>query len=139
VIESELGKPVSQIFRAIDTEPIAAASLAQVYTATLFTGEKVVVKVQRPGIEEVVNTDLDIMFDLAKTAQEHTEIGYRHEVSELAQEFAYGLRGELDFRREAATPHSSAKTSKTSLTCMCRKSIWSTPPAGDGLRTAARH
>ncbi len=101
VIESELGKPVSQIFRAIDTEPIAAASLAQVYTATLFTGEKVVVKVQRPGIEEVVNTDLDIMFDLAKTAQEHTEIGYRHEVSELAQEFAYGLRGELDFRREA--------------------------------------
>lgn len=101
VIESELGKPISEIFREIDTQAIAAASLAQVYNATLFSGEQVVVKVQRPGIEEVVNTDLDIMFDLARTAQEHTEIGYRHDVAELAQEFAYGLRGELDFRREA--------------------------------------
>ena len=101
VIESELGKPVTEIFKEIDTQPIAAASLAQVYNATLFSGEQVVVKVQRPGIEEVVNTDLDIMFDLAKTAQEHTEIGYRHEVAELTQEFAWGLRGELDFKREA--------------------------------------
>ena len=58
------------------------------------------VKVQRPGIEEVINTDLDILFDLAKTAQEHTEIGYRHDIADLAQEFAWGLRGELDFRRE---------------------------------------
>jgi ubiquinone biosynthesis protein len=100
VIEFELGKPVTEIFREFDTRPIAAASLAQVYNATLFSGEQVVVKVQRPGIEEVINTDLDIMFDLAKTVQEHTEAGYRHDVADLAQEFAWGLRGELDFRRE---------------------------------------
>lgn len=100
LIESELNSPIDELFKSIDPESIAAASLAQVYAARLLSGEDVVVKVQRPGIDETVKLDLDILFDLAQQAQKRTSFGERYEVRELAEEFAAALRGELDFRRE---------------------------------------
>ncbi len=121
-IERELGRPVEELFTSFDTEPIAAASLGQVHQATLpsgdesarinlkghpvaprragSSGEAVVVKVQRPGIEEVIETDLEILFDLARIAQERTPLGESYELVEMVEEFATTLRGELDYRRE---------------------------------------
>jgi len=100
VIEKELGGSVNQLFREINPIPIASASLAQVHAARMFDGTQVIVKVLRPGIEETVNLDLDILYDLAQLAEERTPLGNRYDLMDLAEEFSYALKEELDFRRE---------------------------------------
>jgi ubiquinone biosynthesis protein len=100
LLESEFGKPVSELFVSFDDAPIAAASLGQVHRAVLPGGERVVVKVQRPHIEQTINTDLEILFDLAGLAQARTPLGEIYDLSEIAEDFAETLRGELDYQRE---------------------------------------
>jgi len=99
-IEAELGGPLENLFASFDTEPLAAASLAQVHAATLSSGEEVVVKVQRPGIEEIIAVDLEILFDLAHLIQERTPLGEIYDLTEIAEGFAFTLRAEMDYRRE---------------------------------------
>lgn len=99
-IEEELGSPLDEVFASFDPEPIAAASLAQVYHATLPDGEDVVVKVQRPDIERVIEADLDILFDLARLLQERTPLGEIYDLPEVAEDFAATLRAEMDYRLE---------------------------------------
>jgi ubiquinone biosynthesis protein len=101
VVETELGAPIEDLFAQVDPVPIASASLAQVHVARLVGGEEVVVKIQRPNIEKTVNLDLDIIYDLAQTAQQRIGAASRFEVGDLAEEFASALRTEMDFRREA--------------------------------------
>lgn len=100
IIETELDATLDNLFTFFDPTPIAAASLAQVHAATLPNGHKVVVKVQRPDIEQVIDNDLDILYDLARLAQERTALGDYYNLVDLAEEFAYSLRAELDYRRE---------------------------------------
>ena len=100
LIEEELGAPLGEFFMAFDPTPIAAASLAQVYAALLHDGQHVVVKAQRPGIERVVKTDLEIIQDLAYLAQERTALGDVYDLVDLADEFSAALIAELDYRRE---------------------------------------
>lgn len=100
-IENELGQPIDRLFREFCVTPLAAASLGQVHTAVLPTGEEVVVKVQRPDIQAIIATDLAIINDLAHLAQERTELGSQYDLVELAWEFSAMLRGELDYRQEA--------------------------------------
>ncbi|MBC8160637.1 MAG: AarF/ABC1/UbiB kinase family protein [Roseiflexaceae bacterium] len=100
LIEQELGRPLAALFSQFDQPPLAAASLGQVHTATLHDGTAVVVKIQRPGIEATVNTDLAILTDLAALAQERTALGEQYDLVDLAWEFSAALRGELDYRRE---------------------------------------
>lgn len=100
LIEQELGAPLSQLFRTIDAEPLASASLGQVYAAQLPGGEPVVVKVLRAGVEEQVRTDLEIIRDLARLASDH--LGkIRVDPVALADEFARIMRREMDYRVEA--------------------------------------
>jgi ubiquinone biosynthesis protein len=99
-VESELEGALEDVFASFDPEPLAAASLAQVHVATLPSGEEVVVKVQRPGIEETIAVDLEILFDLARLVQERTPLGEFYDLPEIAEGFAFTLRAELDFRRE---------------------------------------
>ena len=101
VVETELGAPVEELFAQVDPVPIASASLAQVHVAWLIGGEEVVVKIQRPNLEKTVNLDLDIIYDLAQTAQQRISLASRFEVGDIAEEFASALRTEMDFRREA--------------------------------------
>ncbi|GAA4081071.1 ABC1 kinase family protein [Nonomuraea soli] len=102
VLLAELGAPVEEVFATFDKVPLAAASIAQVYTATLPTGEEVVVKVQRPGIRAVVAKDLDIVRRLAATLETRTRWGRSLGLRDLAEGFAVAIREELDFRIEAA-------------------------------------
>lgn len=101
VVETELGAPIEDLFAQVDPVPIASASLAQVHVARLIGGQEVVVKIQRPNIEKTVNLDLDIIYDLAQTAQQRISAASRFEVGNLAEEFASALRTEMDFQREA--------------------------------------
>jgi len=100
-IEAAIGGDVSTVFAEFEWEPLAAASVSQTYRARLHSGEAVVVKVQRPGIEAVMQRDLAALALLANFAQSRTEVGQGLRTGELLDEFAKGLRAELDFRREA--------------------------------------
>jgi ubiquinone biosynthesis protein len=101
VVEAELGCPVEEVFAEFDWEPLAAASLGQVHAARLATGEQVAVKVQRPGIAEVVERDLAIVRRLARVVEARTDWGPAYGVVAIAEEFAARLREELDYGREA--------------------------------------
>jgi len=99
-IDGELGVPLEELFSDFEPVPIAAASLAQVHAATLPDGTPVVVKVQRPDIQTLIETDLEILFDLARLIQERTALGAIYDLLGIAEEFATTLRAELDFLRE---------------------------------------
>lgn len=101
-IEFELGRPIGQLFREFSMQPLAAASLGQVHAAVLHTGEQVVVKVQRPDIAGIIETDLGIVTDLAELAQERTIFGTHYDLVELANEFSTTLRDELNYLREGS-------------------------------------
>jgi ubiquinone biosynthesis protein len=101
VITAELGAPPHQVYADFDSEPLAAASVAQVYTARLPDGPRVVVKVQRPGIAGIVDRDLDIVRRLARLLERNTDWGRSMGVRALADGFADAMREELDFTVEA--------------------------------------
>jgi ubiquinone biosynthesis protein len=100
VIESELKKPISEIFSSFDDQPLAAASLAQVHRATIH-GEEVVVKVQRPNITQIIEVDLDIMNNLAVLMERYLHSAYIINPVGLVREFSDNIKRELDFRQEA--------------------------------------
>ncbi|HWC10612.1 MAG TPA: AarF/UbiB family protein [Acidimicrobiales bacterium] len=100
-LEAELGAQVAEVFADFDWEPLASASIGQTYRATLHSGEAVVVKIQRPGIHEVIERDLAALALLADLAQRRTEVGQGLRSAEMLDHFAHSLRAELDFRREA--------------------------------------
>jgi ubiquinone biosynthesis protein len=99
-LEQELDGPLDEFFASFEAQSVAAASLAQVHQATLPSGEEVVVKVQRPDIERTIEVDLEILFDLAHMIQERTSLGEIYDLVEIAEEFAFILRNEMDYRRE---------------------------------------
>jgi ubiquinone biosynthesis protein len=101
LLESEFEEPVEQVFTRFDWEPLAAASIGQVYKAELPDGIAVVVKVQRPGIEETVSVDLSVLAELGNVVEHRTSWGPEYHVNELVDEFSARLREELDFRVEA--------------------------------------
>ncbi len=100
VLTAELGGPVDELFASFDREPIAAASIAQVHTATLPSGARVVVKVRRPGVTHVVDLDVDIVLRLALRVQRRTRWGRAVGAVELSRGFANALHEELDLRIE---------------------------------------
>lgn len=101
LLEEELGPDFQRSFSHIESDPLAAASIAQVYRAQLVSGEQVVMKVQRPGIQTLVERDIDILFQVAHTLEARTVWGKQMQVNDLAHGFAENLQEELDFRVEA--------------------------------------
>lgn len=101
-IERELKQPLAELFAEFAETPKASASLAQVHEAILLTGEKVMVKVQRPGIERTIAADIAILLELARLAEKHLpEIRVFDPVG-LVNEFKRVITQETDFRQEAA-------------------------------------
>jgi aarF domain-containing kinase len=102
-IEKELKQPVSDIFSDITPEPVAAASLGQVYKAVLRkTGEQVAVKVQRPAVLETVSLDLYLARELGLLARKFPQLVARLDAVALLDEFANRFYQELDYVLECA-------------------------------------
>ncbi|MBN2233284.1 MAG: ubiquinone biosynthesis protein UbiB [Deltaproteobacteria bacterium] len=99
-IEVSLGRRPPEIFARIDSVPVAAASIAQVHRAVLLSGETVAVKVRRPGIEDIVDTDVDIMMNLAHLVHRHIPDAQIYDPVGIVREFAKTIRRELDFQVE---------------------------------------
>ena len=110
MLEEELDAPVSDVFRGFDWQPVAAASIGQVYRAQLPDGSRVVVKVQRPGIDESVRVDLSVLEELGRVIQTRTTWGREYHVEDLVAEFSARLREELDYRIEARNAAAIAAT-----------------------------
>jgi ubiquinone biosynthesis protein len=87
-------------FKSFDPLPIAAASIAQVHSAYLHNGQRVVVKIQRPEIKEKIHTDLEILTDLSKLLEKRTDWGRFYHISEIIAELGQAIRSELDFLNE---------------------------------------
>jgi ubiquinone biosynthesis protein len=99
-IAEELGKSPEEIFETFDPRPLASASIAQVHTARLKTGERVVVKVQHPGITERVVSDLDILGKLAEWAEKYSAQLKLYQPTAAVHQLRDTLMAELDFRQE---------------------------------------
>ncbi len=100
LIASEFGRPADEVFAWFAPEPVAAASLAQVHPARLHDGEEVVVKVQRPGIERLVATDLAALHLAVTWLKWYRPIARRVDLDQLYVEFSSTTRAELDFIAE---------------------------------------
>lgn len=98
-LERALGGPYDEVLAALDPEPVAAASISQVYRGRLASGEEVAVKVQRPGIAEVIESDLRLLRALAGWVGRDTPLGLT-DPEGTVDEFARSIRRELDFHQE---------------------------------------
>ncbi|MBI5343949.1 MAG: 2-polyprenylphenol 6-hydroxylase [Deltaproteobacteria bacterium] len=102
VIEEEFGRPYGEIFSNIEETPVAAASIAQVHRATTISGEDVVVKIQRPHIEETIETDISIVDYLARLMYRYVPESRIYDPPGVVDEFSRVIKKELDFTLEAS-------------------------------------
>jgi ubiquinone biosynthesis protein len=126
VVERELGKPLAELFRTFDIEPLAAASIGQVHSAELLDGTQVVVKVRRPGVENQIEEDLEIIQHLAHAASQRWEFAQQYDLVGLSREFAQTLRAELDYLREGRNAERIATNFPHSATLHVPKVFWQT-------------
>lgn len=101
IIEEETGLSLSQIFSSFNKTPVAAASIAQVHIARLTDGSDVIVKVQRPGIRETLETDIQILTAIAALMEKYIPESAFFNPKGIVEEFAKTVRKELDFIEEA--------------------------------------
>lgn len=101
VLREELGGRIEACFASFEEAPLASASIGQVHGARLTDGRAVVVKVQRPGVVDQIETDLDLMRGIAEWMTLHTAFGQDYDLRPLVEEFAHTLHAELDYVREA--------------------------------------
>lgn len=100
IITKELGESPEKVFKAFSEKPVAAASLAQVHHAYLKDGKEVAVKVQRPGITEIIEQDIHILFYLAHLAERFIPEARPYQPLRIVKEFADWTLQELDFSLE---------------------------------------
>lgn len=101
IVERELGKKINEVYAEFDLEPVAAASLGQVYRAKLHTGEEVAVKVQRPNLEATIRGDLVILKKVANFAERFPQLNENADWPGMLREFDSTIHEEMDYRAEA--------------------------------------
>ena len=124
MIKRELVADILKIFKSFEQKPLAAASLGQVHQAILEDGDKAVVKVQRPDIEKVIETDLDILFDLARLTEKHIPASRLYDPVGIVEEFAKAIRLELDYGTEGRNAERFKKNFEGDETIYTPKIYW---------------
>ncbi len=102
VVAAALGAPAEEFFKSIDSEPLASASIAQVYGALLLDGSDVIIKVVRPGIEDVVKADIRLLKRLARLIEGVSQLGRRLRPIEVIADYEKIILDELNLQSEAA-------------------------------------
>ncbi len=100
VIRQQLRQSLEETFASVNYQPVAAGSIAQTHRATLKDGRDVALKVQRPGLEIVIEQDIALIRLIAKLVAQ-TDFGQYYDIVSIAEEFTQALRAELDFTQEA--------------------------------------
>ncbi|QKK02122.1 MAG: ubiquinone biosynthesis regulatory protein kinase UbiB [Pseudomonadota bacterium] len=103
IIESQLARPIDRLFSEFDDRPLASASIAQVHGAVLEQGQRVVVKVVRPGIQRQIGRDLELLRALARLVRRYHPEGDRIRPDDIVSEFQRVIERELDMKAEAAS------------------------------------
>jgi len=124
IVQQELGDDLNKIFRQFADVPLAAASIGQVHQAILHSGEKVAVKIQRPNIANVIETDLEILQDLAILAERRLEWAARYQIRDMVDEFSRSLRAELDYTIEARNAEKISNQFKNDPNIYIPKVFW---------------
>ncbi|MBD3361379.1 hypothetical protein GF358_01155 [Candidatus Woesearchaeota archaeon] len=122
IVEKELGKPIKKIFSSFDKKPIGSASIAQVHKATLRSGKKVVVKVQRPQVREKFESDIQILYYLARKVDRY--IKNHASPLDIVEEFENYTKKELDFTIEAKNADKFHKNFRESSKVEIPKVYW---------------
>ncbi|ACB51602.1 unknown [Crocosphaera subtropica ATCC 51142] len=100
LLRQELQQPIESVFSNINQDPVAAGSIGQIHRATLTSGEEVAIKVQRPGIDKIVEQDINLIKGIAELVA-LTEFGQNYDIVKLADEFSQAIKAELKFTKEA--------------------------------------
>ncbi len=101
LFREEIGDRISKAFKSFNPEPMASASIGQVHEAVLHSGEKVAVKIQRPGIRKHFVEDLETLMTLSEKAEKHSETARKFSLNSIIEELQYILLQELDYQKEA--------------------------------------
>ncbi len=109
ILTEEYRRPLNEVFRSLEPEPVASASISQVHRAVLPDGRTVALKIRRPDITKVVQADLDILKNLAQLAERHLPFLAPYKPLSLAREFERSLKRELDFTIERRTMQRTAR------------------------------
>ncbi len=102
IIERELKRPLVEVYSFVDETPLGSASIGQVHRARLLNGSEVVIKVQRPGIQKLIEIDLQILRHLAALVENHVEVWKVYQPARIVEQIARNLGEEIDFNAEAA-------------------------------------
>lgn len=101
LFREEIGDRISKAFQSFNKEPMASASIGQVHEAILHSGEKVAVKIQRPGVRKRFVEDLDTLMTISEKAEQYSETAKKFSLHSIIEELRYILLQELDYQKEA--------------------------------------
>lgn len=101
IISEDLKQPTNHVFSYIDQQPLASASIAQVHAATLVTGEKVVIKVQKPGVQAIITADLNTVYVIVRLLEFILPNTDRDALAGIVSEMYQAMIDECDFTKEA--------------------------------------
>jgi ubiquinone biosynthesis protein len=124
IIESDLGCSVDDVFSEFSSDVMASASVAQVHAARLKTGEEVIVKVIRPGIEKVIEEDLKLMMTIAKFVEKNFVDGKRLKLVQVVSDYRMTILDELDLMREAGNTALIRRNFEDSAICYVPQIYW---------------
>src|SRR5699024_9831081 len=105
IFKEEFNQTIDELFKNFTKEPLATASIGQVHIAHLHNGKEVAIKIQRPNIKNTMETDLDILFHLARLIENRTKWGKRYRILDVIEDFSDSLRNELDYLLEGRNGH----------------------------------
>lgn len=124
IIEDELGHPIADLFKEFNGDPLAAASIGQVHYAVLKTGEPVAIKIQRPNMKGTIETDLEILQDLALLAEQRLDWAAHYQIRDIVDELAKSLLEELDYSIEGRNSEKIANQFKNDSGIVIPKVYW---------------